>query len=397
MARPILMSNTLTSKSDNASREPQGDLRNLLLTQKNELIGELAQAMANQFNNVMMSVTGYVELELKKANRKEKNSLEQLLNNATRATALIQKLLDFSRKHVSSPQSLQLNSVITEISDLLNELLGEQVELVFNLDASSKAVHVDRVDIEQALLGLVVIARNAMAGTGKLTIATELVNLDQKFIGTQNEAEPGEYVVLSVTNNGTNAKHDATSGPDLDQSLRVNLSFAAVRGIVKDSRGLVRFSSNQDAESTFSLYFPVSAAEVAEAQERTVPRIIPMARTILVVEDDEAVRVPASEFLMMEGFKVLQARTGSEALHVVQQSRSSLDMLITDIFMPKMNGHEVAARLQEQHPKLKVLFMSGDPGRSGSESASKTPQASILRKPFRLDKLRDKIHDLLGE
>jgi two-component system cell cycle sensor histidine kinase/response regulator CckA len=391
------MSNTQTTKSDNATREPQGDLRNLLLAQKNELIGELAQAMANQFNNVMMSVTGYAELELKKASRKEKHSLEQLLNNATRATSLIQKLLDFSRKHVSSPQPLQLNNVISEISDLLQELVGEHVELVFKLDSNSQTVNVDRVDIEQTLLGLAVIGRNAVSGTGKLTISTELVDLDQKFIGTQNEAEPGKYMVLSVANSGAQGDGDAASGPDLDQSLRVNLSFAAVRGIVKDSRGLVRFSSEPGAESSFSLYFPVSAAEIVEAQERTQPRNIPMARTILVVEDDEAVRIPASEFLMMEGFKVLQARTGSEALHVVQQSRSSLDMLITDIFMPKMNGHEVAAQLQEQYPKLKVLFMSGDPGRSSSTNTGKTPQAAILGKPFRLEKLRDKIHDLLGE
>ena len=118
---------------------------------------------------------------------------------------------------------------------------------------------------------------------------------------------------------------------------------------------------------------------------------------VLVVEDDEAVRIPASEFLMMEGFKVLQARTGSEALRLVEQIRSPLDLLITDIFMPKMDGHEVAAKLLEQHPKLKVLYMSGDPGRSGSASTGKIPQSAILRKPFRLDKLRDKIHDLMGE
>lgn len=122
-----------------------------------------------------------------------------------------------------------------------------------------------------------------------------------------------------------------------------------------------------------------------------------MARTILVVEDDDAVRLPAAEFLKMEGFKVLQARTGSEALNLVQQSRSSLDILIADIFMPKMSGHEVAAKLLEQHPDLKILYMSGDPSRSGSTGTLNLPQNATLRKPFRLNVLRDKIHDLLGE
>jgi two-component system, cell cycle sensor histidine kinase and response regulator CckA len=391
------MTNTLSTKSENASRESQGDLRNLLLTQKTELIGELAQAMANQFNNIMMAVTGYAELELKKAGKKEKHSLEQLLNHATRATALIQKLLDFSRKHVSSPQPLQLNMVISEIRDLLKELIGEQVELVLKLDPKSQTIHVDRTDVEQTLLGLAVIARNAMGSTGKLTVSTELVDLDQKFIGTQNQAEPGKYMVLSVANSRREETSDSTADHDLDQSVRVNLSFAAVRGIVKDSRGLVRFSSEPGADSSFSLYFPVSGHESLEDQERKAPRSVAVARTILVVEDDEAVRIPAAEFLMMEGFKVLQARTGTEALHVVQQSRSSLDMLITDIFMPKMNGHEVAAKLLEEHPQLKILYMSGDPGRTTLPNPGNVAQNAILRKPFRLDKLRDRIHDLLGE
>jgi CheY-like chemotaxis protein len=117
---------------------------------------------------------------------------------------------------------------------------------------------------------------------------------------------------------------------------------------------------------------------------------------VLIVEDDDAVRVPAVEFLMMEGFKVLQAKTGAEALNVVQQSRSSLDILIADIFMPKMNGYQVAAKLLEQHPDLKILYISGDPGRS-SLGMGESPQPATLRKPFRLNVLRDKIHDLLGE
>jgi DNA-binding NtrC family response regulator len=121
-----------------------------------------------------------------------------------------------------------------------------------------------------------------------------------------------------------------------------------------------------------------------------------VARTVLVVEDDEAVRVPASEFLMMDGFKVLQARTGAEALNVVQQSRSPLDVLVTDIFMPKMNGHDLAAQLLDQNPELKVLYMSGDPGRT-NPSATNGKAHATLRKPFRLNTLRDRIHDLLGE
>jgi two-component system, cell cycle sensor histidine kinase and response regulator CckA len=390
------MPDTLSTKSETAYRELPGDVRNLLLAQKTELISELAQATANQFNNVMMAVVGYAELELRKASRKEKQGLEQLLDKATRATARIQKLLDFSRKNVSSPQPLQLNTIVNESSELLRELLGEQVELLLKLGPDAHAVLVDRLDFEQTLLGLAVIARNAMGGTGKLTISTEIVDLDRKFIGSADDAEPGEYVLLSIAHHETRGTSQLPGKADLDLSTRMNLSLAAVRGIVKDARGLVRFFSEPGAESSFSLYFPVVSEGASEVQDRALPRNIPVARTILVVEDDEAVRIPAAEFLMMEGFKVLQARTGSEALNVVQQSRSPLDLLVTDILMPRMNGGEVAAKLLEQHPNLKVLYMSGDP--EGSAAAhTKMPQGAILRKPFRLDKLRDKIHDLLGE
>jgi two-component system, cell cycle sensor histidine kinase and response regulator CckA len=173
--------------------------------------------------------------------------------------------------------------------------------------------------------------------------------------------------------------------------------LAAVRGIVKKAGGWVRFSSEPGKGSSFKIYFPISDSDKGVSKTRTAPRNLPMTRTILVVEDDDAVRVPAAEFLMIEGFKVLQARTGAEALHVVQQNRSSLDVLITDIVMPKMTGHEVADKLTGLNPSLKVLYMSGDTNESRLSRIAGSEGDSILRKPFRLETLKDRIHDLLGE
>jgi two-component system cell cycle sensor histidine kinase/response regulator CckA len=385
------MSTTLTKNSKISEPELKSELHALLLAQKTELIGELAQAMANQFNNIMMAVTSYAELELKKANGKERYGLEQVLTHAHRATSMIQKLLAFSRKHTPAPQSLSLNALITDASALLKELLGERAELTLRLDAAAE-IKADRVDVEQTLFALVIIARNAMGATGKLTISTSVAELDHEFIGSSEDVTPGKYVVLSVENNAV----ESGSSRGLDQTEKINLSLAAVRGIVKDSRGLARFSIQPGAGNNFRLYFPASELKPAEEHGPSLPRNPAVARTILVVEDDDAVRVPAAEFLMMEGFKVLQARTGSEALNVVQQSRSSLDVLVTDIYMPKMSGHDVAAALLEQHPHLKILYISGDPGRQASGAAD-LPGNATLRKPFRLNILRDKIHDLLGE
>jgi CheY-like chemotaxis protein len=389
------MGSTTTTGKPHATPELPDDTRPLLTTQKTELVGELAQAMANQFNNIMMAVTSYAELELKKATSKEKRSLEQVLNHATRATSLIQKLLDFSRTRERSAQKLEIDHALTDIQTLLNDLLGEHIELTLALGAKSEIVLADRVDVEQTVFALVIIARNATSRGGRLTVSTSVADLDRKFIGT-DEATAGKYLVLAVETTEP-ANGDRLPRPALDQSHKVNLSLAAVRGIVQSCDGLVRFSSERDGSGSFKLYFPVAARDVAQDGGSTLPRTPAMARTILVVEDDDAVRVPAAEFLMMEGFKVLQARTGVEALNVVQQSRSELELLVTDIFMPKMNGVEVASTLLERHPSLKVLYMSGDPGRSSVPGASSSTTSAMLKKPFRLNTLRDKIRDLLGE
>lgn len=385
------MRTTTNKESTPLDQELNDKLRDLLLKQKTDLVGELAQAMANQFNNIMMAVTSYAELELKKASGKDRHGLQQVVTHANRATFLIQKLLAFSRKHTPAPQLLELNALITDITALLQELLGEQIELKLRLNADAE-IYADRVDVEQTLFALVLVARNAMDKPGKLTIATDIAELDQEFIETSEDIQPGRYVALSVENDNVSSK---ASG--LDQAEKVNLSMAAVRGIVKDSHGLARFSTQPDTGSSFRLYFPALSGRTAAEQGPTLPRNPAVARTILVVEDDDAVRVPAAEFLMMEGFKVLQARTGNEALSVVQQSRSSLDVLVTDIYMPKMSGHEVASALLDQHPQLKVLYISGDPNRQASTATIRLQPDAVLRKPFRLNILRDKIHDLLGE
>jgi CheY-like chemotaxis protein len=368
----------------------------LQLTHKTELIGELAQAMANHFNNIMMAVTGYAELELKRASAMDKRALEQVLANATRASLLIQTLLEFSRKHTSAPQSIELNAVISDLSELVKDLLGERVDLSLKLDANPSIIYADRVDVQQSLFAVLIAARNEIGAAGTLTVSTSLIELNREFIGSDNRSKPGDYVVLSVESKPLQAGNKSVRDAKGDKGAKLSLSLDAVRAIVRDCHGLVRLSSETDVKRAFKLYFPATQTEAINDSSPVLPRNPAVARTILVVEDDDAVRVPASEFLKMEGFKVLQARTGNEALSVVQQSRSPLDILIADCFMPKMNGHEVAEKLLEQYPDLKVIYMSGDPNRSHAVTG-KASQDATLRKPFRLNVLRDRIHDLLGE
>jgi two-component system, cell cycle sensor histidine kinase and response regulator CckA len=384
------------AKTARATSRLQENSSSLLLAQKNELIAELAHAMANHFNNIMMSVTGYAELELKKASAKDSRALEQVLANATRATLLIQTLLEVSRKRTSSPQPVELNALISEVSEVLKDVLGEQVELCVRLDANPATVHADRVDILQSLFAQLIIARNEMAQSGQLTVSTSLAELDQKFIGNESQFEPGEYVVLTVESKPGKCGNGSQDAPS-PKGTKPNVSLDTLRAIVRECHGMVRIASEPGVKSTVKLYMPAAKRAVIDDPAPPLPRTPAMARTILVVEDDDAVRLPAAEFLKMEGFKVLQARTGNEALSVVQQSRSALDILIADLFMPQMSGHEVAAKLLEQYPDLKIIYMSGDPGRTGIAGAAKASQNATLRKPFRLNALRDTIHDLLGE
>jgi CheY-like chemotaxis protein len=376
-----------------ADKFKSADLRNELLAQKSELIGELAGSIANQFNNIMMAVTGYAELELKKAGPGEKRSLEQIISNAARATSLIQKLLAFSRKQAPSPQPLELNTVVTGISDLLRQLVGEQVEVVFDFDPNVQSINADSGELEQLILGLALNSRNAMTGGGELTISTQLVKLDKEFVGANDAAQPGDYAMLSVSDTLAGGSVDKTKAGN--QDLRISLALATARKVVDEAHGLMRISSERNG-SSFKVYFPALEKPVTTRHAETQPGNIEVSKTILVVEDDDAVRIPAAEFLMMEGFKVLQARTGSEALHVVSQIRSPLDLLITDIMMPEMSGHQVAAKLIELHPGLKVLYMSGDASEAASTQPSAAPRA-ILQKPFRLNKLKNKIHEVLGQ
>jgi len=388
------MSAPSISRPDNCQPELHTDLATLLLAQKTELISELTRATANQFNNTMMAITSYAELEMKKASSSQRGSLEQVLSNASRATALVQKLLAVSRKQSASPQQLDLNSVLTEIKDLLDQLAGEHVSVVYKLDPSIPMINADPAEVEQAVLSLAISARNFAPKGGTLTAIIKPVDsYESKDMADAQQA--GKYVMLSIATAGHNDAAEDLVGNNQDAST--SLLLAAVRGILKNAGGYTRFATEPGKSNSFNIYFPALKQDTQEEPKRSTPRNVPIARTILVVEDNDAVRIPTSEFLKMEGFKVLQARTGEEAIHVAQQNRSRLDVLITDIVMPKMTGRQVAGKLLDLYSDLKILYMSGDTDEARHPQGIHPRENAVLRKPFRLETLKDRIHELLGE
>lgn len=364
------------------ARELAADPRTEVLAQKNYLIAELAGAIDNQFNNLMMAISSHAEVELKKVSASGKRGLEQVLRNTGQATYLIQKLLAFSRHRASSPQTLQLSELVGGLADLLKQLAGEQIEVIFTLEPSLKTIKADAVQIEQLLVSLVICAKTAIADDAKLSIVTRPAEI------------PDKCVMLSVSGFDPKALETAHNGSD--HGFGVTLARAAIDRIVREANGVLKLTRQPNQGAAFEVYFPAIEEATSETQE--IPeKSRPTARTILVVEDDDAVRVPAAEFLKMEGFKVLQAKTGPEAISIALQKRSPVDLLITDIVMPGMSGRKVAQELMEMFPGMQVLFMSGDVSGAGSPESHEASLNNLLQKPFRLDKLNEKIRDLLGE
>lgn len=378
------------SPSTLQSRE---DPRAVLLMHKTELIAELAAAVSNQFNNIMMAVTSYAEVEIKKAATPEKRAFEQIASNAARATSLIQKLLAFSRTHVRAPRVLSLNSIIAESSSLVEQLVGSNIDVQLDLDSGLLDVKADPIELEQLLLSFALTSRSAMSAGGAISISTRLVDVDEGFTGLVESAGPGKYVMLEVSETPRQPGNGVLAGSDHD--ARLDLALRASREVVRELRGLIRITSDPRTGAKVEVYLPGLEREESHPAGQNMPVLdMSVGRTVLVVEDDDAVRIPATEFLKMEGFKVLQARTGKEAMHAVLRSHSPIDVLVTDVVMPEMGGHEVAEALLEIHPHLKVLYMSGDSDKAST--SGKSSRGAVLQKPFRLQVLKSKIDDLLS-
>jgi len=378
-------------------RDPIQDPGVLLLAQRNDLVGNLAGTIAHRFNNLMMAISSYAEVEIKKSGPAQRRNLERLLNDTTRVASLIQKLLALTVSREFCPQVLSVNSVLVGIGSLVEEMAGEHIATALRVDPSIQVVRADVGELEQLMLTLALGARSYLAGTGKIVISTQNTLLEKKSFQPDELSSPGTYVAISVTCAPGALDEQATSQPagEAGAADLQSQAGAAAREIVRRAGGIFRTSyfGGQCMECT--AYLPVCGPAADESQPAPPVRTAVAGNTILVVEDDDAVRVPAAEFLKMEGFKVLQAKNGEEALNVAERHQGQIDVLITDILMPDMNGPEVAQRLAQIYPRLRTLYMSGN---SEHTSALGPLQGglAVLQKPFRLNKLNEQIRELLA-
>jgi two-component system, cell cycle sensor histidine kinase and response regulator CckA len=354
-------------KAERQLREREDDLRH---AQRLEAVGKLAGGVAHDFNNLLTVINGHARFVLGALapDHPVRPDVEEIERAGLRAAALTQQLLAFSRRQVLRPAVLDLNTVVREMERMLRRLIGSHIRLVTSLDARPAAVLADRGQLEQVMMNLVVNARDAMPGGGTLTIATRTKELDAADPELENwQTEPGRYVLLVVEDTGegmTQEVLDQIFDPFFTTKERgkgTGLGLATVFGIVKQSGGHVTAESDGEG-SRFCVYLRAASADQIAAAEpgdgaaslRTVP-----GRTVLVAEDEESVRMLAVRVLEREGYEVLQAGDGAEALRVADAFPDRIDLLVSDLVMPEMGGRELARRLRVLRPETAILLMSG--------------------------------------
>jgi two-component system, cell cycle sensor histidine kinase and response regulator CckA len=337
-------------------------------SQKMEALGRLAGGVAHDFNNLLTIIKGHSELLLDRLNVSDASykSGEQIHKAADRASALTRQLLAFSRRQILQPKVLDLNALIAEMDKLLRRLIREDVDFVFLPASDLKKFKADPGQIEQVLMNLTVNACDAMPQGGRFIVETRNVTVDEAHAQSRPGLAPGSYVLLSAADNGhgMDAKTKARIFEPFFTTKEVGrgtgLGLSTVYGIVKQSGGFIWVESAPGKGSCFEVYFP----QVQEQDEAVVTNSVslpgvPEALTVLVVEDDAAVRELAVRFLDTAGFHVLAAKDGVEALRIAKQHGPAIGALLTDVVMPRMRGTELAARLTDLLPDLKVIFVSG--------------------------------------
>src|SRR5438552_3627063 len=356
-----------------------------------EAIGHLAGGVAHDFNNLLMVIMGRTEMLMKDLGDADpRHSMARVIEQtALRAADLTRQLLAFSRKQVLNPAVLDLNAVVSKMGEMLRRLIGEDIALVTGLGSSLGHVKADPGQIEQIIMNLAVNARDAMPEGGRLTLETANVELDVAYARKHVGARPGPHVMLALSDTGTgmDAQRRArifepfftTKGP----RKGTGLGLAMVYGIVKQSGGNIWVYSEPGQGTTFKIYLPQIEEPIDLDEERADPADSRLGReTVLLVEDDDAVRDLARDILQATGYTVLEARQGAEALGMSERYTGPIHLMLTDVVMPGMSGRQLADRFAVLRPTTKVLYMSGYTDNAIVHHGVLDPGTEFLQKPF---------------
>ena len=376
----------------------------LVHSQKMEAVGRLAGGVAHDFNNLLTIISGYERMLLDRlpAASPLRDYAEEVLKAADRAAALTNQLLVFSRRQVMQPRVVEANALVQSDETMLRRLIGEEIDLVLNLAPEVGNIKVDPGQLSQVVFNLAINARDAMPGGGRLTIETAPAHLDEEYAKTHLGVEPGDYVMIAVSDNGTGMDAETRSHifepffTTKEQGKGTGLGLATVYGIVKQSGGDIWVYSEPGKGTTFKVYFPRIRDRAAEAaRPLAAARAHRGHETILVVEDEAGVRELVAEMLRQYGYNVLKAASPLEALELSKQHDGPIQMLLTDVVMPQMSGRQLAGQLLPQRPEMRALYLSGYTENTVVRQGVLEPGVEFLAKPFSQDALAGKIREIL--
>lgn len=377
-------------------------------SQKMQAIGQLAGGVAHDFNNLLTAISGHCDLLLLRHDQGDPDfsDLVQINQNANRAAALVGQLLAFSRKQTLRPETLNMRDTLADLTHLLNRLVGEKVTLTLSHDPVLAPIRADKRQLEQVLMNLVVNARDAMPAGGEIRIVTEVTSLDQPLERDRVSVPAGRYVTVQVNDDGTGIPRDKLQKvfePFFTTKRTgegTGLGLSTAYGIVKQTGGFIFVDSELGQGTSFTLYFPV-----LEGQPTTVSRAVvsppekgPPQRSdgvILLVEDEAPVRAFASRALRLRGYTVLEAESAEAALKTLEDKELDIDVFVTDVVMPGMDGPSWVRQALKQRPDVRVVFVSGYAEDNFGEEQSKIPNSVFLPKPFSLTDLTNTVHNQL--
>ena len=373
---------------------------------KMEAVGRLAGGVAHDFNNLLTVIMGYCELLLKKIGKESPmhGQVDEIKRAGERAASLTQQLLAFSRKQIIEPKVVHLDHLVAEMLKMLIRLIGEEIALQATTGKSLGSVKIDPGQFQQILMNLVVNARDAMPGGGKIVIETANVDLGEEYCAAHPYVTPGRYVMLAVSDTGQGMSEEVKAHifepffTTKEKGSGTGLGLATTYGAVKQSGGSIEVYSEVGIGTTLKIYLPRVEEQVIKPENDDPPTDLPGGtETVLIVEDEGILRNLCVQILEQLGYMVLQARNGTEAIAKVQGYGDRIDLLLTDVVMPGMNGGELATQLVLHNPEMKVLFTSGYTEDVISHHGALAEGVSFIGKPYRSAALARKIREVLDE
>jgi two-component system, cell cycle sensor histidine kinase and response regulator CckA len=376
--------------------------------QKMEAIGTLAGGIAHDFNNILTTIIGNASLALVDVGKdgRLREEIEEIQTAGERAATLTRQLLAFSRKQIIQPKIVNLNELLIDIEKMLGRLIGEDVDILTIAGSELWQIEADPGQMEQVLVNLVVNARDAMPMGGKITIELANKDLDESYFRNRgiNEVQPNLYVMLAVSDTGSGMDNETQERlfepffTTKEQGKGTGLGLSTVYGIIKQNNGFIWVYSEIGKGTTFKVYLPkVKGDTKKEENERTSVSELGGSETVLIVEDDDSLRRLAQRALQQKGYHVLDAENGEDALRICVAHEGAIDLMVTDVVMPKIGGKKTAERLQPLYPNMKLIYMSGYTDDAIVHHGVLAPGLNFIEKPFSPEGLARKVREVLDD